>query len=161
MDISFKLTDSIKGVSVKDIKKYVDERGWLAELYRSDEIEESIFPQMSYVSLTMPGIIRGPHEHKYQTDYFCFLGPSDFKIILWDNRKDSPTYLYKTILFLGENNPASLIVPPGVVHAYKNAGCKKGLVINAANKLFAGKMKKEQIDEVRYENDPGTIFVFA
>ena len=159
MGHSFKLSD-IKGVVVKDIKKYVDERGWLAELYRSDELEESILPQMSYISLTMPGIARGPHEHKYQTDYFCFIGPSDFKIILWDNRKDSLTYLNKTVLFLGENKPSALIVPPGIVHAYKNVGGKNGLVINAANKLFAGKMKKEQIDEIRYENNPDAFFVF-
>jgi dTDP-4-dehydrorhamnose 3,5-epimerase len=159
MGFSFKLSD-IKDVVIKGIKKYADERGWLAELYRSDEMEESAFPQMSYVSLTMPDVKRGPHEHAYQTDYFCFLGPSNFKIILWDNRKNSPTYLNKMILFLGEDRPAALIVPPGIVHAYKNVGGKDGLVINAANKLFAGKMRKEQIDEIRYENDPDTIFIF-
>lgn len=159
MDFSFKLSE-IKDAVVKDIKKHTDERGWLAELYRSDEIGESLFPQMSYVSLTIPDVKRGPHEHVYQTDYFCFLGPSDFKIILWDNRKNSPTYLNKMILFLGENRPAALIVPPGIVHAYKNVGGKDGLVINAANKLYAGKMKKEQVDEIRYENDSETIFVF-
>lgn len=159
MNVSFKMSD-IKDVVVRDIKKHTDERGWLAELYRSDEIPEPLFPQMAYVSLTRPDVKRGPHEHVYQTDYFCFLGPSDFKIILWDNRKNSPTYLNKIILFLGENRPAALIVPPGVVHAYKNDGEKDGLVINASNQLYAGKMKKEQVDEIRYENDPSTIFVF-
>ena len=159
MGVSFKLSE-IKDVVVKNIEKHIDERGWLAELYRSDELNESIFPQMSYVSLTMPVVRRGPHEHAYQTDYFCFIGPSDFKIILWDNRKNSPTYLNKTVLYLGENKPSTLIVPPGIVHAYKNVGGKNGLVINAANKLFAGKMKKEQIDEIRYENDPDSLFVF-
>jgi dTDP-4-dehydrorhamnose 3,5-epimerase len=64
------------------------------------------------------------------------------------------------VLYLGENKPSTLIVPPGIVHAYKNVGGKNGLVINAANKLFAGKMKKEQIDEIRYENDPDSLFVF-
>lgn len=159
MNFAFKLS-AIGGVVVRDIKKNIDERGWLAELYRSDEIEESVFPQMAYVSLTMPGVRRGPHEHIYQTDYFCFLGPSDFKIILWDNRKSSPSYLNKMILFLGEDNPAALIVPPGVVHAYKNIGLKSGLVINAANKLYAGNMRKEEIDEIRHENVSGTPFVF-
>ncbi len=159
MGISFKLAE-IKDVAVKNIEKHIDERGWLAELYRSDELAESIFPQMSYISLTKENMQRGPHEHVHQTDYFCFLGPSDFKIILWDNRKGSPTYLNKMALFLGENKPAALVVPPGVVHAYKNIGGKKGLVINSANKLFAGKMKKEPIDEIRYESDPGTIFIF-
>lgn len=159
MDFSFNIAE-IKDVVIKDIKKHIDERGWLAELYRSDEIDDSIFPQMAYISLTMPDVRRGPHEHVYQTDYFCFLGPSDFKIILWDNRKDSPTYLNKMILFLGENRQAALIVPPGIVHAYKNVGGKNGLVMNAANKLFAGKMRKGSVDEIRHENDADTIFVF-
>ncbi len=150
----------INGVFVKDIKKHIDERGWLAELYRSDEMDEPLFPQMAYISLTMPDIRRGPHEHIYQTDYFCFLGPSDFKIILWDNRKNSATYLNKMTLFLGENKPAALMVPPGVVHAYKNVGGKNGLVINAANKLYAGKMKKSEIDEIRHESNPDTVFIF-
>ena len=158
-NVKFKISE-IKGVAVKYIEKHVDERGWLAELYRSDDLDESVFPQMSYISLTMPKVQRGPHEHAYQTDYFCFIGPSDFKIILWDNRTDSPTYMNKMILFLGENKPSALIVPPGVVHAYKNVGGKNGLVINAANKLFAGKNKKEPVDEIRYESDPETIFIF-
>ena len=121
INAAFKLAQ-IKDVIVKKIEKYIDERGWLAELYRSDELDENVFPQMSYISLTMQGVQRGPHEHVYQTDYFCFIGPSDFKIILWDNRKDSPTYMNKMILFLGENKPSALTVPPGVVHAYKNIG---------------------------------------
>lgn len=159
MDISFKAAE-IKDVIVEDIEKHIDERGWLAELYRSDEIDKSIFPQMAYVSLTMPNVQRGPHEHVYQTDYFCFLGPSDFKIILWDNRKDSSTYLNKMVLFFGESRPSALIVPPGIVHAYKNIGGKSGLVINAANKLYAGSMKKEEIDEIRHENAEGNVFIF-
>ncbi|MFW0884405.1 dTDP-4-dehydrorhamnose 3,5-epimerase family protein [Candidatus Acidulodesulfobacterium sp. H_13] len=159
MDFSFKIAE-INDVFIRHIKKHVDERGWLAELYRNDEIDKSAFPEMAYISLTMPNIKRGPHEHTCQTDYFCFLGPSDFKIILWDNRKDSPTYLHKTVLFLGENTPAALIVPPGIVHAYKNIGEKNGLVINAANKLYAGKSKKEPVDEIRHESDIDTIFIF-
>ncbi|MCL4542555.1 MAG: dTDP-4-dehydrorhamnose 3,5-epimerase family protein [Deltaproteobacteria bacterium] len=159
MDSPFKIAE-IKDVVIKDIKKHIDERGWLAELYRSDEIGESIFPRMAYLSLSIPGTKRGPHEHVYQTDYFCFLGPSDFKVILWDNRKGSPTYLNKMIIFLGEDRPAAVIVPPGIVHAYKNVGIKNGFIINAANKLYAGKMKKGRVDEIRHENDADTVFIF-
>ncbi|MCL4546699.1 MAG: dTDP-4-dehydrorhamnose 3,5-epimerase family protein [Deltaproteobacteria bacterium] len=158
-NLNFKI-GKIDGAAVIPIKKNIDERGWLAELYRADEIDESIFPKMAYVSLTNPGVKRGPHEHKTQTDYFCFIGPSNFKIILWDNRKVSKTYMNKTVLFLGEDEPASLIVPPGVVHAYKNIGLTKGIVINAANVLYAGYKKKEPIDEIRYENDSESIFKF-
>lgn len=62
----------IEGVIIKSIKKNEDERGWLAEFFRSDEVE--YLPVMSYLSFTKNGIARGPHEHKHQSDYFVFVG---------------------------------------------------------------------------------------
>lgn len=108
--------------------------------------------------MTKPGTTRGPHEHLAQTDYFCFAGPSNFKIYLWDNRKNSKVYRQKVEISAGEDNPMVIIVPPRIVHAYKNIGKKEGLVINFPNKLYAGRQKKEKVDEVRYENDPNTPF---
>jgi len=155
--VSFKRGD-IEGVIVRDIKKFVDERGWLAELFRCDEIGEEIYPVMSYISITLPGVTRGPHEHLEQTDYFCFIGPSNFKLVLWDNRSNSSTYMHKQVLFVGEDNPKAVIIPPRVVHAYKNIGNKPGVVLNFPNKLYAGWGRKEKVDEVRYEDDPNSIF---
>ena len=155
--MSFKRGD-IEGVIVRDLRKFVDERGWLAELFRQDEISEEVYPVMSYISMTLPGVTRGPHEHLEQTDYFCFLGPSNFKLVLWDNRKESSTYMNKMVLFVGEDNPKAVIIPPRVVHAYKNVGGKPGIVLNFPNKLYAGWGKKEKVDEVRYEDDPNSIF---
>jgi dTDP-4-dehydrorhamnose 3,5-epimerase len=148
----------IHDVVVKDLTKYVDERGWLTELFRSDEIAGEYMPQMEYVSMTLPDIARGPHEHVAQADYFAFIGPSNFKVFLWDNRKDSPTYMTRHIVFAGEDAPRTVIIPPGVVHAYRNVGGKPGMVINFPNALFAGKGKREPVDEVRHETDPNTIF---
>jgi dTDP-4-dehydrorhamnose 3,5-epimerase len=150
---------NIKGVKIRPIKKYTDERGWLAEVFREDEVEKSIFPAMSYLSATLPNVVRGPHEHVDQTDYFCFLGPSDFKVTLWDNREKSLTYQHKIQIIVGQNSPAIVIVPEGVVHAYQNVGDKDGLVINFPNQLFMGRNKKEAIDEIRHEDDPQSIFV--
>ncbi len=155
--MSFKRGD-IEGVVVKELKKFVDERGWLAELFRQDEIDKDIYPVMSYISMTLPGVTRGPHEHLEQTDYFCFIGPSNFKLVLWDNRKNSISYMNKMVLFVGEDNPKSVIIPPRVVHAYKNVGGKPGIVLNFPNRLYAGWGKKEKVDEVRYENDANTVF---
>ena len=49
-------------------------------------------------------------------------------------------------------------MPPRVVHAYKNVGKEDGMVINLPDRLFKGKGKASAIDEVRYENDPGSPF---
>ena len=149
----------IAGVEIRPIKKYTDERGWLAEVFREDEIEKSILPVMSYLSVTHPGIIRGPHEHVAQTDYFCFLGPSNFKVTLWDNREKSLTFRNKLQVIVGEDAPTVVIIPEGVVHAYQNVGEKEGLVINCPNQLFMGRDKKEAIDEIRHEDDPKSVFV--
>lgn len=151
-------TGEINDIIIKDLIKYEDDRGWLIELFRKDIIDENVFPEMSYISLTYPGVVRGPHEHLEQTDYFCFVGPSTFKLVLWDNRKESATYNNKMSLSLGENDPKMVIVPPGIAHAYKNIGDKPGLVINHPNRLYAGWGKKEKVDEIRYENDPESPF---
>ncbi len=148
---------SINGIIIKDLIKNEDDRGWLIELFRKDMIDEEIFPEMSYISLTYPGIVRGPHEHQEQTDYFCLIG-SDFKLMFWDNRKKSPTFKNKSTLITSENEPKVVIVPPRIVHAYKNIGDKPGLIINLPNRLYAGWEKKEKVDEIRYENDPNSPF---
>jgi dTDP-4-dehydrorhamnose 3,5-epimerase len=148
----------IQDVVVRDLAKIVDDRGWLTELFRKDEIPEQYVPVMAYVSMTLPGIARGPHEHVAQADYFGFIGPSDFKIFLWDNRPDSPTYMVRQVLFAGENVPRTVIIPPGVVHAYKNVGGKTGMVLNLPNALYAGDGKHQPVDEIRHEADPHSAF---
>lgn len=148
----------IDGVIVRDLQKFLDERGWLCELYRHDELYYEIHPQMAYASMTNPGITRGPHAHEEQTDIFCFIGPGNFKVVLWDNRSQSKTYMTKQIIFAGQDSPKMIIVPPGVVHGYKSIGPGPGLVFNAPNKLYAGEGKRGPVDEIRYENDPNSPF---
>lgn len=148
----------IHDVIVKPLKKYVDDRGWLVELFRQDEIDKQYYPVMSYVSQTLPGVTRGPHEHTTQTDYFAFVGPSDFKIYLWDHREESSSKGIRMVVYAGENAPAIVIIPPGVVHAYKNIGTQPGWVFNAPNKLYAGWGKKEPVDEIRHEDIPDSPF---
>jgi dTDP-4-dehydrorhamnose 3,5-epimerase len=148
----------INGVITKPIKKFLDERGWLAEVFRDDQLEGIPRPAMSYISVTVPGVARGPHEHVQQTDYFCFLGPSNFKVVLWDNRKDSSTFGEKMTLFAGMDNPMMVIVPPGIVHGYKNIGTETGMVVNFPDKLYRGVNYKEPVDEIRHENEANTKF---
>jgi dTDP-4-dehydrorhamnose 3,5-epimerase len=109
--------------------------------------------------VTKEGMARGPHEHTDQADFFCFFGPSNFKIYLWDNRKGSPTFMTRQIVFAGEEAPTSVLIPPGVAHAYKNIGSGPGMVVNSPNRLFAGWGRKETVDEIRHEEDPETNFL--
>jgi dTDP-4-dehydrorhamnose 3,5-epimerase len=150
----------INGVVMRPLSVFHDSRGWLVELFRQDELAQEWWPVMTYVSQTLPGITRGPHEHVDQTDGFAFLGPSDFKLFLWDIRASSPTRGRRTVVVLGVSNPAAVWIPPGVVHAYRNIGEVPGLVFNAPNRLYAGWGKKEPVDEIRHEEaEPGKFLM--
>jgi dTDP-4-dehydrorhamnose 3,5-epimerase len=148
----------IEGVVVRELKRYDDDRGWLLELLRQDELDPQYYPVMSYVSMSLPGVARGPHEHKEQADLFGFIGPSTFRLYLWDNREASPSFGRKAVIEVGEDNPVLVIVPAGVVHGYRNVGTANGLVYNSPNRLYAGPGKKNPVDEVRYEDEPGSRF---
>jgi dTDP-4-dehydrorhamnose 3,5-epimerase len=151
-------TGDIKDVIVYELKKYSDNRGWLTELFRNDLLPGEFQPVMAYISFTVPGMQRGPHEHVDQADLFCFLGPSTFMLRLWDNRRDSPTYFHEMTMHVGQDNPTAVVVPKGVVHGYRNVGQVDGMVINCPNRLYMGPGRREPVDEVRHEDDPNTIF---
>ena len=148
----------IEGVVFRSLKHFHDSRGWLCELFRQDEIAPEYLPVMAYISMTLPGVARGPHEHCDQADYFCFIGPSNFKLTMWDNRQGSPTFRHRQAVVVGVDNPQAVIVPVGVVHAYKNVGQEPGIVFNAPNRLYRGRGRADPVDEIRHEADERTIF---
>lgn len=142
-------TTALPGVILRPLKRFTDARGWLTELFRDDELPEGFEPTMGYLSVTHPGVARGPHEHREQSDGFAFISGS-FEITLWENRPGREHI--KEVLCAGEENPLFLIVPPGVVHAYRNIGETDAFVLNFPDRLYAGWGKKEPVDEIRHED---------
>jgi len=139
---------NLPGVISKSLRRFTDPRGWLIELFRDDELPEGFTPVMGYVSLTHPGVARGPHEHRIQSDGFAFLSGT-FEVTLWENREGRAKT--KQVIVAGEHNPLFLIVPPGVVHAYRNVGTTDATVLNFPDALYAGQGKSEPVDEIRHE----------
>jgi dTDP-4-dehydrorhamnose 3,5-epimerase len=148
----------IEGVRVRPLSAHEDRRGWLIELYREDTLPAEQHPVMVYVSETLPGVARGPHEHVDQTDYFAFLGPGEFRLYLWDARPNSPTCGHRMTLEVGQSNRQCVVVPPGVVHAYQNVGTVPGWVFNGPNRLYAGPGKRGPVDEIRHEDKPDSPY---
>ncbi|MGI9069724.1 MAG: dTDP-4-dehydrorhamnose 3,5-epimerase family protein [Pyrinomonadaceae bacterium] len=94
----------INNVVIRDLRKFEDRRGWLTEIFRQDDLTAELFPVMAYTSSTQPGVQRGPHEHVDQADLCCFIGPSNFKLRLWDNRPESETFNNVLTIAVGEDN---------------------------------------------------------
>lgn len=154
------LESQIEGVTIRPLVRHEDGRGWLAELFRSDEFEPDYMPVMGYVSVTRPGVARGPHEHVLQTDIFCFVGPGSFEVHLWDNRENSPSTGVDLSVLVGEDMPTIVVIPPGVVHGYRNVGQVDAMVINLPNHLYRGEGRADAVDEIRHEDDPDSQFKF-
>jgi dTDP-4-dehydrorhamnose 3,5-epimerase len=148
----------IDGLLLRPISRFDDARGWLIELFREDELPAEHMPAMAYLSQTLPGVVRGPHEHREQSDYFAFVGPGDFKLYLWDPRPGSPTCGNRRTVVVGQSNLQAVIIPPGVVHAYRNVSDVPGLVINCPNRLYAGRGRSQPVDEIRYEDRAGSPY---
>ena len=146
----------IPGVHIFEIPRFEDERGWLMEVFRMDELEFA--PKMAYVSQTLPGVMRGPHEHKDQTDFFVFIGPGEFELHLWGEKglsrggEEVPTK--HEVHRVGEDRPRAVVVPPGVIHGYQCVSDVPGIVFNAPDTLYAGPGKMYPVDEIRHEDDP-------
>ena len=139
----------IAGVIAERLKCNTDSRGWLIELFRRDELPVGFEPAMGYLSLTHPGVVRGPHEHREQSDGFIFLSGT-FEITLWENRPGRDRV--KDLIIAGEENPLFLVIPPGVVHGYRNVGDCDALVLNFPDRLYAGLGKADEVDEIRHED---------
>ena len=120
----------IDGVVVKHLKRIPDERGTIMHMLRSDDELFEKFGEI-YFSTAYPGVIKGWHLHKKMTlNYAVVRGM--IKLVLYDDRKDSPTRGSLMELFIGEDNYCLVRIPPKVWNGYKCMGKKTCMVANCA-----------------------------
>ena len=140
----------IHGVHVKPLKVIADERGYLMEMMRNDDPFFQQFGQ-TYVSVAYPGVVKGWHYHKVQTDHFVIV-KGMMKVVLYDDRADSPTRGLINEFFLGEKNPTLVTIPPGVWHGMKGIGVEPAMLVNTPTEPY----KYAEPDEFRadpHKND--------
>ena len=118
----------IEGVKIKKLKVIPDERGFLMEMLRCDDEFFQKFGQ-AYLTVAYPGVVKGWHYHKKQTDHFTVV-KGMVKVVLNDGREDSPTKGEVNEYFMGEHNPILLVIPVGVLHGMKGIGTEPGYVVN-------------------------------
>ena len=146
----------IDGVKLKPLKIIPDERGRLMEILRCDDDLFEKFGQV-YMTTTYPGVIKAWHFHKEQNDNMAVV-QGMLKIVLFDNRADSPTRGEVNEFFLGKHNPALLHVPKNVYHGWKCIGNEEAVVINTVTMPYNYQNPDEHrlpfdSDEVPYDWD--------
>jgi dTDP-4-dehydrorhamnose 3,5-epimerase len=124
----------INGVKIKNLKVIPDERGRLMELLRSDDELFLKFGQ-AYMTTAYPGVVKAWHYHKKQVDNFVVI-KGMMKIVLYDSRKDSPTFGEINEFFFGEHKPAILQIPAFVYHGFKCISEVEAMVINIPTEIY-------------------------
>ena len=141
----------IEGVKVKRLKVIPDERGLLMEMMRDDDEFFQKFGQV-YLSVVYPGVVKGWHYHKKQTDHFVFV-KGMAKVVLYDTRDSSKTKGEVNEFFMGEQNPILLVIPPYVLHGMKGVGTEPAYLVNTPDQPY----DYAQPDEFRVHPHEGGI----
>ena len=146
----------IEGVTLKDLPKNIDERGFLSEILRSDWKEflrEAAIVQFN-LSYSYPDVVRAWHRHlRGQVDYFICVDGA-VKVCAYDDQEDSSTFKELDEIILSDERLQVVRVPGRLWHGYKALGVKPIKLLYGVNRLYS---YKEPDEERRPWDDPSVI----
>jgi dTDP-4-dehydrorhamnose 3,5-epimerase len=120
----------IDGVQIVPLKQIPDERGKVMHMLRRTDAHFREFGEV-YFSVVLPGAIKGWHLHKRMViNYAVPFGR--IKLVLYDDRAESPTRGQLQEIFLGPDNYCLASVPAGVWNGFKGYGTTEAIVCNCA-----------------------------
>ena len=111
---------------ITELKKNIDDRGWLAEVIREDIIGE--FKQV-YVATMKKGVTRGNHYHKNRREWFCVI-KGIARMTLWVEGGVT------TEIIMDEKELRLIEVPPLAWHKLENIGKGTLIKISATSDLY-------------------------
>ncbi len=120
----------IHGVKIKPLTRIADERGTIMHMLRADDPEFERFGEI-YFSTVYPGVVKGWHGHKRMTLNYAVISGM-IKLVLYDDREDSPTRGEIQEIFMGDDNYVLVTIPPRIWNGFKGIGVKPAIVANCA-----------------------------
>ncbi|HMM33939.1 MAG TPA: dTDP-4-dehydrorhamnose 3,5-epimerase family protein [Thermoanaerobaculia bacterium] len=127
---SYEKPGPIDGVAIHRLARFVDDRGFFQEIYRAKPDHAGSEPlaaffrdvpvaQLNYTIVNAENHVKGLHYHLKQQDVWFCPHPSKAKFVLFDVRKDSPTYLRTQVVVAGDGQDLLVRIPEGVAHGYR------------------------------------------
>lgn len=124
-----KIEPLIDGVVVRPTVVHADDRGSLCEVHNAAwRVHDAPLEHVVRIVIR-PGKIKGWAKHKHNFDRTMVMC-GEVKVVLYDDRPDSPTHRRINELFLGPYNPGLLVIPHDVFHAVQNVGRDDAVLIN-------------------------------
>jgi dTDP-4-dehydrorhamnose 3,5-epimerase len=121
----------IDGVKIIPLRQIVDERGKIMHMLKATDPHFVGFGEI-YFSCAWPGAVKAWHIHTRMTVNNAVLS-GRAKLVLYDQREESPTRGELQEIFLGEDNYVLVQIPPGIANGYKAYGDKLVILANAAS----------------------------
>ena len=120
----------IHGVSSHPLRRIPDERGVVLHMLRRDDPWYEGFGEI-YFSTVYPGVVKGWHLHKRMTLNYAVVSGT-IKLVLFDDRAESPTKGELNELLIGDNNYSLVSIPPYVWNGFKGVGVTPSILANCA-----------------------------
>ena len=137
------LNSDIEGVIIEKRDRIADERGTILHGVRNDQLKNS-FGEVYFKKL-YKGVINGWHTHEtLYLNYLCIYGM--VKLVLYDMRKNSPTYGVVKEIFIGDDNHCMVHIPPGVANGSKGMSDPFSIMCNVCSEPHNPNIKYLRID---------------
>lgn len=132
----------IHDVVIKKLITLPDDRGYFREILREDDNLLRHFGQTA-ITKTYPGVVKAFHWHKDQDDIW-YVASGMARVVLYDRRPDSPTYKVTQVIYAGDQNPVSILIPTGIAHGYQVIGNEPVVLFYHVTKAYNPKDPDEQ-----------------
>lgn len=113
---------------IKKLDAHREERGWLVELLKSNEIEKPV--KQLHITSIRPGYIRGNHYHSKRIEWF-FVIAGKAKLCLQDIKDKK-----KNCFQLSEKDPKVITIFPRIAHGVKNVGKETVYLVAAQSDIY-------------------------
>jgi dTDP-4-dehydrorhamnose 3,5-epimerase len=118
----------IDGVKIIPLAQFPDERGTVKHMLRVDDPHFEKFGEI-YFSTVYPNVVKGWHLHKEMAmNYAVPVGT--IKLVLYDDRKGSPTMGEIQEIYIGKCNYVLVHIPARVWNGFIGIGSEEALVAN-------------------------------
>jgi dTDP-4-dehydrorhamnose 3,5-epimerase len=129
------VTRLIEGVVIQSSVTHADDRGTLCEILGPHRPPHPAPLVYVYQFTIRPGKIKGWHEHHLHDDRI-FISQGQVKVVLYDNRPDSPTYQMINEIYRTEFDRTIMVIPARVFHAHENVGSTDALFISMPTRAY-------------------------
>ena len=125
----------IEGVVIRSATTQTDARGTVCEILDPAWNFHAAPIAYVYQFTIRPGMVKGWHVH-HQHDDRIFISQGTVKVVLYDDRSESPTYQLINEIYRTEHDRSIMCIPAHVLHAHQNVGATDALMISMPTRAY-------------------------